>query len=168
MTYSLCRTVFLAIWRSGGSPRLLLTAGGALFKNGSTCSKELFRTVYLFAQSPRYQTCYPECARTCQQFMELSRGEDDENRPNSTPIHQVLFSRQHNGRLSALQDAISANPECLDRLDDLLHSSPLHFAVHLNDLPATRMLLAAGADVNVRSGHGGYTALHLTSMLRDE
>jgi len=67
--------------------------------------------------------------------------------------------------LSLLLAAGVASAQTAPRADEVARFGPLHAAAHKGDVAALKRLLAAGADVNVRDGHGR-TPLHVATFAR--
>ena len=67
--------------------------------------------------------------------------------------------------LAAVLAAPAARAQTAPRPDEVARSGPLHVAAHRGDGAALRRLLAAGADVNARDGHGR-TPLHVATFAR--
>jgi ankyrin repeat protein len=82
----------------------------------------------------------------------------DEFRDHSTTVHDAIFGR---GKIS-LEEALDIEPKSVDTLD-AAGLSPLHWAVHRNDIAAVQTLLAWKASVDLLSRGEKRTALHIAA-----
>ncbi|KAI1766797.1 ankyrin [Hypoxylon sp. FL1150] len=72
---------------------------------------------------------------------------DDENTEDRWPVHSAIYSR------SGLEEVLNKSPEGIDALDGF-GNAPLHCAVEIGDSAAIQILIAHGANMNVRNVHG--------------
>lgn len=82
----------------------------------------------------------------------------DEYHDRNTLIHDALFGRS---KLS-LEEALSIEPKSVDDLD-VAGLSPLHWAVHRDDVSAVQILLSWNASVDLSTRGEKRTALHIAA-----
>ncbi|XP_029992327.1 ankyrin repeat domain-containing protein SOWAHA isoform X2 [Sphaeramia orbicularis] len=78
------------------------------------------------------------------------------------PLEKDWLRSSALGNLAAQRQLLMQEPSLVLKKDFI--TTALHWAAKQGRQEAVDMMLRSGADVNVRSQHGGYTALHLASI----